>query len=355
MDPADFTVGWICALPLELNAAQGMLEEEYDAKEIRKHPRDSNEYCLGRIASHKIVLTCLISTGKTKAGLAASHMCDTFKNLAHVGFILMVGIGGGIPGAAPGQDVRLGDVVVSMPSGVYGGVIQHDSGRFMQNGVFQRTGSLRAPPSNLQSVVRLLAARHESEENCLTKHIEEMLKKNPKRTRAGTDYRRPSRRHDLLFKAEYIHREDGDACMDCDKEQLVARRDRSEDEPVIHYGNIVSGDGLIRDALKRDQFGKDYGALCVEMEAAGLMDEYPCLVIRGVCDYSDSHKNKDWQRYAAAAAAAYAKELLGAVSRPNGKGMSQVQDLIITEMIFSAQHDPVLRHSALIFPGAHIS
>ncbi|PGH29263.1 hypothetical protein GX50_07978 [[Emmonsia] crescens] len=49
------------------------------------------------------------------------------------------------------------------------------------------------------------------------------------------------------------------------------------------------------------------------MEAAGLMDVIPCLVIRGICDYADSHKNKRWQDYAAAIAAAYAKELLSVV------------------------------------------
>jgi nucleoside phosphorylase len=50
------------------------------------------------------------------------------------------------------------------------------------------------------------------------------------------------------------------------------------------------------------------------MEAAGLMDDFPCLVIRGICDYADSHKNKRWQPYAAATAAAYAKELLNVIS-----------------------------------------
>ncbi|CAG8342501.1 unnamed protein product [Penicillium nalgiovense] len=46
------------------------------------------------------------------------------------------------------------------------------------------------------------------------------------------------------------------------------------------------------------------------MEAAGLMNDFPCLVIRGICDYADSHKNKEWQGYAAIAVAAYAKELV---------------------------------------------
>jgi hypothetical protein len=49
------------------------------------------------------------------------------------------------------------------------------------------------------------------------------------------------------------------------------------------------------------------------MEAAGLMNNFPCIVIRGICDYADSHKNDRWQRYAAATAAAYAKELLAFV------------------------------------------
>jgi nucleoside phosphorylase len=46
------------------------------------------------------------------------------------------------------------------------------------------------------------------------------------------------------------------------------------------------------------------------MEGAGIVNSFPCLVIRGICDYADSHKNKIWQKYAAAVAAAYAKLLL---------------------------------------------
>lgn len=53
--------------------------------------------------------------------------------------------------------------------------------------------------------------------------------------------------------------------------------------------------------------------LCFEMEAVGLMNDFKCLVIRGICDYADSHKNKLWQPYAAAVAAAYATELLSVI------------------------------------------
>lgn len=50
--------------------------------------------------------------------------------------------------------------------------------------------------------------------------------------------------------------------------------------------------------------------LCFEMEAAGLMNSFLCLIIRGICDYADSYKNKDWQPYAVVTGAIYAKELL---------------------------------------------
>ncbi|KAF7504338.1 hypothetical protein GJ744_002458 [Endocarpon pusillum] len=80
----------------------------------------------------------------------------------------------------------------------------------------------------------------------------------------------------------------------------------------VHYGLIASGNQVISDAKFRDKLNKDLGGnvLCVVMEAAGIASNFPCLVIRGICDYSDSHKNKDWQEHAAAVAAAYAKELL---------------------------------------------
>ncbi|KAF5531030.1 ankyrin 3, partial [Fusarium mexicanum] len=67
----------------------------------------------------------------------------------------------------------------------------------------------------------------------------------------------------------------------------------------------------MKNGTQRDITARQLGAICFEMEAAGLMDILPCLPIRGICDYSDSHKNKEWQRYAVATAAAYARELLG--------------------------------------------
>ena len=70
---------------------------------------------------------------------------------------------------------------------------------------------------------------------------------------------------------------------------------------------------MIKHGGTRDKLSQELGILCFEMEAAGLMDNFPCLVIRGICDYADSHKNKQWQGYAAATAAAYAKELCSVI------------------------------------------
>jgi hypothetical protein len=69
----------------------------------------------------------------------------------------------------------------------------------------------------------------------------------------------------------------------------------------------------MKDAVTRDRLAHELDIICFEMEAAGLMDILPCLPIRGICDYSDSHKAKDWQKYAAAVAAAYAREFLEAL------------------------------------------
>ncbi|KAJ2966928.1 hypothetical protein NQ176_g9914 [Zarea fungicola] len=93
-------------------------------------------------------------------------------------------------------------------------------------------------------------------------------------------------------------------------------RDEDGDDPAIHYGLIASANQLMKDAKLRDQFAKERGILCFEMEAGGLMNHFPCLVVRGICDYSDTHKNKEWQGYAAMTAAAYAKDLLKRIS-PN--------------------------------------
>ena len=142
-------------------------------------------------------------------------------------------------------------------------------------------------------------------------YVHSMLESNPA-MQQEFDYR--NFEDDQLFQAEYDHMDSDKDCKSCDKERLIQRMPRTTKVPVIHYGLIGSGNQVMRNGVTREKLRRERGIVCFEMEAAGLMDNFPCLVIRGICDYSDTHKNKKWQPYAAATAAAYAKELLGVIA-----------------------------------------
>jgi nucleoside phosphorylase len=301
-------VGWICALPTELAAAEGMLDEHHNSLQ-QQDSNDHNTYVLGRIGVHNVVLACLPSgvTGTTSTAIVATQMLSSFKWLR---FGFMVGIGGGAPSEENG--IRLGDVVVSQPTETFGGVIQHDSGKRVQGGRFKRTHSLNKPPTILLTALAKLQAKHLMKPHELLRHLSELVMRYPN---MQSRFTYQGAQHDLLYQAEYDHPEKNATCTHCDASRLVDREARTSNIPVIHYGTIASGSIVMRDGKTRDQLKKDLDAeiLCFEMEAAGLMDNFPCIVIRGICDYADSHKNKRWQPYAAATAAAYAKELLGVI------------------------------------------
>ena len=302
MEHGDYTVGWICALPTELAAAVAMLDERHNPLPQDSH--DHNNYTLGRIGVHNVAIACLSSgvTGTTSAAIVASHMRSILPSIR---FGLMVGVGGGAPSAK--NDIRLGDVVISKPDRRSGGVIQYDFGKTVQEGRFVRTGSLNRPPTVLLSAVNTLQTRHRMDEPELTKYLADMRLKYPK---MQEDRTYPGPQHDQLFEAQYNHQEDDDTCISCDRLHMVSRSIRSNGVSAVHYGLIASGNQVMRDGVTRDRLRRELDVLCFEMEAAGLMDDFPCLVIRGICDYADTHKNKRWQPYAAAVAAAYAKELL---------------------------------------------
>ncbi|KAF1995373.1 hypothetical protein P154DRAFT_526419 [Amniculicola lignicola CBS 123094] len=297
----DYTVGWICALPIELAAAQEMLDEEHEDLEQDEH--DTNLYSLGKVGEHNVVIVCLPAglIGNHPATAVATQLRATFKA---VRFGLMVGIGGGVPSAE--ADIRLGDVVISQPHSGHGGVIQYDFGKATTSG-FQRTGFLNSPPTILLGAVSKLRSKQDRRKTRLMEHIAK-LQWLPEFTRetAGPD---------VLFEAEYIH-EEGPTCQSCSADRHVNRQPRPNEEPAVHYGTIASGNQVIKHATVRDTVSKEFGGvLCFEMEAAGLMNNFPGLVIRGICDYADSHKNKKWQPYAAGAAAGCAKEILSVIPR----------------------------------------
>jgi nucleoside phosphorylase len=312
MEKSAYTVGWICALSLEASVAVGMLDEFYDGPPLPQDDRDHNNYTLGRIGPHNIVIACLPegTIGVTSAALVAAQMRWTFPSL-RIG--LMVGIGGGVPSEE--HNIRLGDVVVSRPTGQFGGVIQYDFGKTLSGGRFERIGSLNKPPTALMTAVSAVKIRHEVREPKFLGYLSDMATKNPRLSRYTVS---PGKDKDQLFRADYEHPAEEATCAKCRTDLLVAWPRQGEhrppgDCPVVHYGLIASGNQVMKNGVVREQLRKELNILCFEMEAAGLMDEFPCVVIRGICDYADSHKHKEWQPYAAATAAAYAKELLMAI------------------------------------------
>lgn len=304
-DPKNYTVGWICAISTEYVAAQAFLDEKHEGPEYVS-PHDNNDYTLGKIGKHNVVIAVLPQGeyGISSATGVAKDMLHSFRNI-RIG--LMVGIGGGAP--SPTNDIRLGDIVVSAAGNGKGGVFQYDFGKAIQGQEFHETGFLNQPPTVLRAAVNGLMAQYESDGHQLEEAINGILET---KTRLRKKYGRPGPGADKLFKAEVTHDSSCASVCGNDPSNLVPRSERAEDEdnPAVHYGLIASANQLMKNALLRDKFGTEKGVLCFEMEAAGLMNQFPCLVVRGICDYSDSHKNKEWQGYAAMAAAAYAKDLL---------------------------------------------
>lgn len=323
---SSYTVGWVCALPKELIAASAMLDETHP--NLSRQPNDHNAYTLGRIGAHNVVMACLPKgeIGNNNSATVAARMASTFP---FIKFGLMVGIGGGVP-----KTVRLGDVVVSTPSEGFGGVVQWDFGKTEQGGTFKRTGALNRPPTELLAALTNLEKAHAMKGSAISLYVEELKKTYPL---LAPKYTRSEALQDILFKANYNHvveaqvekaqgheieeEEDDEEeedeeeeldCAHCDVSKVVRRKPRAM---RVHYGLIASGNQVIKDAAFRDEINMRLGGkvLCFEMEAAGLMNDFPCIVIRGICDYADSHKNKAWQEHAAAVAAAFAKELLSVV------------------------------------------
>lgn len=310
----DYTVGWICALQTEYVVACQLLDEEEPLDEEDTTLavgsfRDNNAYTLGRIGEHHVVIACL-PKGIGGIASAATVAKDMLRSFQCIRIGLFVGIGGGAP--SDKHDIRLGDIVVGCPKNGSGGVIHYDFGKVIQDQAFKTTGSLNSPPTVLLTALMKLSANHERIGSHYAESAQAIFAENPRLKR---EYQHPGAEYDRLYEPDSKHRYRDQSCdTGCAgvKPSLLQRPQREVDpnEPVVHYGLIASADKVIKDAILRDQLSKHYDVLCFETEAAGLMNNFPCVVIRGISKYSDSHKNDAWQAYAALMAALYAKELL---------------------------------------------
>ncbi|KAL7968449.1 hypothetical protein HDV63DRAFT_87679 [Trichoderma sp. SZMC 28014] len=295
-----YTVGIICALPTELLAVRALFD--YEHANIETIPGDNNQYALGAMGDHFIVATCLPAGeyGTNPAASAASSMKCSFSRIR---FCLLVGIAGGVPSKK--NDIRLGDVVVSLPTGTNSGVLQYDLGKEGEDSHFEFTGCLQRPPRVLTNAINFLRSDPDSGNNPLEPYLSKIIARSP-------TYGHPGRDLDTSIgtcKVCIAQQTSSESCS-----HNLQRIPRTTNAPQVHYGLVASGNRVMKNKTLRDQLAREHGMLCFEMEAAGIINAVDCLVIRGICDYCDAQKNDIWQNYAAATAAAYAKLLLSAVA-----------------------------------------
>lgn len=323
---ADYHVAWICPVAdIELLPARLMLDEEHKTPLYNTY-YDENTYVCGAINSHAVVIaTCPQGeTGNVNAGRLTGSMFKTFPSIR---MTVLVGTGGGIPRSTtsnnPLEDLHLGDVVVGWPGDGKPACVYYDRGKSKAGGHFQIVGMMQNPDWRLTNALGILVSDHELGRS---KFDDQLM-----RLRGHKRFSHPGLEQDRLFSAKYHHiGVYGSNCMACNPKELVQRTRRTEDvknKLVFHCGRIATGNTVIQDGNLRDQIGlRCDGALCVEMEAAGVDVNRRCLVIRGISSYADSHKNDAWNSYAAGNAAAFTRELLYIIQPALVKQMEGVHE-----------------------------
>jgi nucleoside phosphorylase len=295
-----YKVGIVCALHIELMAVRASFDKTY--KKVAISDEDPNYYALGIIEGHNVAAVCLPHGvyGTNAAADVTSNMKRSFPGLK---FCLLVGVGAGVPSQK--NDIRLGDVVISTPKGGYSGVLPYDMIKSSDSGASELNGYLCPPPQHLMCAISELESDPSRSSTPLLKYLQQIED-------CQSQYSHPGVAHDRLFESHYVHNDvhSSSSCDKCDSACEIRRFPRPSTHPLLHYGLIASGNQVMKSAKIRDKLGQEHNVLCFEMEGAGIMNNFPCLIIRGICDYADSHKNKRWQNYAAATAAAYAKLLL---------------------------------------------
>ncbi|KAJ5614816.1 hypothetical protein N7528_008470 [Penicillium herquei] len=326
-DRRGFDVAIICALDFEAHAIEYMFDnfwdEQPDDLQYGKLPEDENTYRLGVISNHNVVLTYMPGMGKSFAASVTSSLRLSFPNIR---LALVVGICGGVPSSesssnGTNREIFLGDIVVSDE------IVVHDFGRTLPTGFSQKKPQT-VPVSNREVRTFLHKLKGPRGYNRLIQrsqhHLADLQNERP------DEYLYPARQFDRLFESAYHHTHrrasNCKACKEklfckaahdatcevlkCSSKRLV-NRSRSTTEGIdVHFGRMASGDTVMKSSIDRNQIAKEANVIAFEMESAGVHDNLPCIVVKGVCDYADSHKDKSWQKCSAGGAAACAKALL---------------------------------------------
>jgi nucleoside phosphorylase len=304
LNPSHYNVAWIAPLEIEAQAALHIMDERHTGGRFPVSRGDDYIFHAGEICGHNVIVATLPAGQDYGNGSAAALASQVKKFFPNLWFGLLVGVAAGLPHLArePPRDIRLGDVLVGLPEGGSAGLIAYDLGKETEDGF--RPLHLGQVLATTEPIVRAaigsikLSAPNEAQK--FLPYYEAIRYKE----HATGNFTDPGQDKDRLYES-----------ID-DETEILVRRDRRPESKRgrVWYGPIGSGDKVMKNAGKGNELRDRYGVIGLEMEAAGTMDRIPVGVIRGVCDYGDRHKNKDWQPYAAAMAAAYAKAVLAEIT-----------------------------------------
>jgi nucleoside phosphorylase len=307
----EFEVAILCALPHEADAVKALCDETYDDDHNRAYSKpvgDVNVYSNCRIGEHNVVLCYMPGMGKGSAAGVASNLRMSYPGIQ---LALVVGICGAVPFSTDGSEIILGDVIIS------DSVIEYDFGRQYPDG-FQRkhdaNTTLGRPNREIRAVLSSLKTNdlRNKFHDRIYYHLQTLQTQKFSWGYPGTE-------RDILYEDTY------DNANDTQETGNIIYRNRLHEDtvnPVVHIGTIACADTVMKSGKHRDKLAEVEGVIGFEMEGAGVWDNLPCVIIKGVCDYADSNKNKSWQNYAAATGAAGAKAFLEHW-RPNiRKGLS---------------------------------
>ncbi|KAL2671539.1 hypothetical protein Neosp_014129 [[Neocosmospora] mangrovei] len=292
----DYTIIIFSPLVIEQKATCLLLDEVHDGIPERSAGQ-TVLYTLGKIASHNVAIAGY-PAGEVGMGVSGSMVSEALRDFPNLEAGILVGIAAGIP--SPTRDIRLGDVAVAIPSSDNPGVIGYDLVKVEEDGVRLKQWQNSTHPL-LRSAIASIQVHESRPGFSFTRHLDGLWR--------AADFKRP-----------------GPALPS--SESLASN---PRDGPIAHYGTILSGNGVIKSKKKRDELRDKYGGIAIEMEAAGMTTRLPVAVVRGISDFADSDKNDDWHCYAAATAAAYAKEMLIRLGPRKGTG-SASQSLISSDI-----------------------
>lgn len=316
------TIAIITAMYYEKLAVDAMMENKTTYMKY-KTEGESNVYTIGFIGEHKVVSTKLPAIGhamfaQISSGNTTTRLLGTFQNIEHV---FIVGVAGGVPYYTDFyKHVRLGDIVISK-----GGVnnnIYYYCQKILKNkeGDLQYVHKTFAPKDpGLQQVAQQIAETAQLSPDCVPweQYIEEgqaLLEGQE------ADFVRPMSSTDRLYMnigedniIEVEHPQPPENAGD-----VKIRMDK----PRIHFGVLGSGRPVVKTDATRLDFAGKYNIKAFDTEFDQVLESIEgnrkdsFMFIRGVSDYTDGSKNKEWQPYAALAAAAYMKTIIKALSNP---------------------------------------